>query len=140
MSGEKARELPFQAVHQIARKATFADGAAVMEIGDVPPCIITRIVSVKKTDFNAGTASTLAIGINYSDATTDDPAALVTGANLASAVAQGPTALSFVDNAQSIIAVPATINYTLTLTGTAATAGEMIIVVEFVPLSHVKGA
>lgn len=136
MAGEKARELPYQATHRIVKKLTFSDLGTTVNLGDVPACIVTEVKSVKTVDFNSGTTATVSVGIDYSDATASSTSALVATANLLAAVAQGPTTLSFVDNALSVITVPATLTATLAATGTAATAGETYIVVDYQPLSH----
>lgn len=136
MAGEKARELHTQTTHFHAKKVTYQDTGTIV-IGDVPPCLVTRVYSVKATDFNFGSTSTIDIGVIYSDGTQADQDALVDGANLASATAQGPLALSIVDSARPIITAPATLTATLVTTGTAASTGETTIVVEYVPLSHV---
>lgn len=138
MAGERARELPYQQTHIVAKKLTFANMGATVDIGDVPACDVISVRTVKQTDFNSGTTGTITVGVKYSDGTSATAAGLVSAASLLSGVAQGPTLHTFVDNAVSSIAVPATLTATLAQTGTAATAGEADVIVEYVPKNHIK--
>lgn len=134
--GDKAREnvLP----KRLLRKITFADLGTTVDIGELPACVITQVQSVKVTDFNSGTTATIIVGLEYSDGTSASTAALVSSASLTSGVAQGPLTHTFVDNALAIPAVPVRVTATLAQTGTAATAGEAYIVVDWEPLSAAR--
>lgn len=140
MTVNVARELSVQAVHQVAKKFTFADaGAGALEVGQVPASIVTNVIIAKTADFNAGSTSTIDIGIDQLDGTTEDHAdALVDGYDLSSTTGLGPLKPSLVDNADFEISNPAKITATLATTGTAADAGEAYVVVEYIPLSHVN--
>lgn len=134
--GVAAREKPYPG--PLLRKVTFANMGSTVDIGELPPCVIHSVKSIKVTDFNSGTTATLAVGLEYSDGTSASTAALVTGASLASGVAQGPTALSFVDNALAIPTVNVRVTATLAQTGTAATTGEAYVLVDWEPLSAAR--
>lgn len=127
--------------HSIARKVLYTDTSAKQYvIGRVPPCVITGIKQIKKTDFNSGTTATLDVGTNYPSSTTDDPNGLVAAADLTSGTALGLLVLTNVDLAIAYVEEEADIVLTQTRTGTAATTGEAIIVVEFVPIDNIPTA
>lgn len=136
MAGEKARELPYQVTHRLVKRVTFSDLGNTVVIGSVPACLVTEVKSVKIADFNSGSTATLSVGIDYSDATASSTAALVATANLLAAVAQGPTTHAFVDNALAKIDVASDITATLAQTGTAGTAGDAYVIVDYQPLNH----
>lgn len=134
--GVRAREKPYPG--PLLRKITVADLGSTVDIGELPPCVITRVQTIKVTDFNAGTSATIIVGLEYSDGTSASTAALVSAASLTSGVAQGPTTHVFVDNALTIPAVPVRVTATLAQTGTAATTGEAYVLVDFEPLSAAR--
>lgn len=136
--GNSATDVYLPVPNRLVRKFTYTDIGTTIDIGDIPPSIITEIKTVKKTDFNAGTTATIIVGLEYSDGTSASTAALVSAASLTSGVAQGPTTHAFVDNALSIVAVDARLTATLAATGTAATTGEAYVVVDYTPLSQAK--
>lgn len=134
--GDIAREK----VHSgaLVRKITFSDLGTTVDIGELPPCIIHSVKSVKVTDFNSGSTATIIVGLEYSDGTSASTAALVSSASLTSSVAQGPLAHTFVDNALAIPAVAVRVTATLGATGTAATTGEAYVYVDWEPLSAAR--
>lgn len=134
--GVTAREKPYPG--PLLRKITFSNLGSTVDIGELPPCVIHSVKSIKLTDFNAGSTATLAVGLEYSDGTSASTAALVTGASLTSGVAQGPTTHSFVDNALAITTVNTRVTATLAATGTAATTGEAYVLVDWEPLSAAR--
>lgn len=132
MSGERAR-LPVgltDGMHYA--KVDFTSLGSTVNIGDVPPCLVTEVYVAKTADFNAGSTATISVGIDYSDATSDATAALVSTAGLTSATALGPLEVTQVDGAAWKIDVASTITATLAATGTAATTGEAYVVIKYV--------
>lgn len=119
-------------------KFNYANMGSTLNIGDVPPCLVTEIYVSKTVDFNSQTTAVLAIGVNYSDSTTDDDDALIDDIDLTSASALGPLEVTQVDSAAWKIAVASTLTLTLAQTGTSATTGEGYAVVHYVPDSMLK--
>lgn len=139
MAGEKARQFSGNMVHYHMAKFDYTNiGAGPLAFGDIPACQIVDIYVAKTADFNAGSTSTLDIGIDYSDTTTDDPDALVDGIDLSSSTALGPLEVTQVDSAAWTVTVPATLTLSPAATGTAASAGAGYVVVAYVPLSEAK--
>lgn len=138
MAGEKAR-LPIGCTDGMHyAKFDYTNLGSTLNIGDVPPCLITEVYVAKTADFNSGSTATIDIGINYSDATTDDPDALVDGAGLTSATALGPLEVAQVDSAAWKVDVASTLTMTLAATGTAASAGTGYVVVKYVADQDLK--
>lgn len=136
--GNSAQDIYLPVPNRLVRKITYADMATTVDVGDVPPCLITEIKTVKDVDFNSGTTATIIIGLEYSDGTSASTAALVSSASLTSSVAQGPTTHAFVDNAATIVDVAARVTATLAQTGTTAGQGEAYVIVDYTPLSQAK--
>lgn len=124
--GAKGRELDFQAVHYLRKLFTFSAGnAGVVTIGTLPAGALVVGGGVYiSTAFNAGTASTADIG------TAADPDGFATALALGTA---GYKALDELAVSDDLLTTADTdVIATLALTGTAATAGSGIAVVEFI--------
>lgn len=133
MAGTKARLYSAPVVHTHYAVVDYTNLGSTVNLGDVPPCLITDVYVAKTADFNSGSTATIDIGIDYSDGTTDDPDALVDGADLSSSTALGPLEVTQVDSAAWKIGVNATLTATLAATGTAASAGTAYIAINYVP-------
>lgn len=127
-AGTPARMLPFQATHYLRRRVTYADVSGTQyKMGVLPTGALVLGTSIAvKTAFNAGTTNVLIVG------TLADDDALVAAAG----VDETAVALTRVTPATlaGLVAPTAdTAIYTkYTQTGTAASAGEAIVVVEYV--------
>lgn len=128
-AGTQARQLPFQATHYLRRRVTFADVSGTQyKVGTLPMGALVLGTSIAvKTAFNAGSTNVLIVG------TSGDDDALVAAAG----VDETAVALTRVAPATlaGLVAPSADTDiYTkYTQTGTAASAGEAVVVVEYVP-------
>lgn len=128
-AGTAARQLPFQATHYLRRKVTFADASGTqIKMGTLPmgAAVLGTTIAVK-TVFNGGSTNVLIVG------TLADDDALVAAAG----VDETAVALTRVAPATLAGLVAPTADtdiYTkYTQTGTAATTGEAIVIVEYAP-------
>lgn len=126
-AGTQARQLPFQATHYLRRRVTFADVSGTQyKMGTLPTGAVVLGTSVAVTTvFNAGTTNVLIVG------TLADDDALVAAAG----VDETAVALTRVAPATLAGAVAPTADtdiYTkYTQSGTAATTGVAIVIVEY---------
>lgn len=123
-----ARNDGSQNVSYLRKKTTFADGeTGVVTVGVLPAgAIVTRGEVLVKTAFNSGTTNTISVGTSAATS------------NFASAIATGTAGvIAFDDMATTTIAGPLTADTTIQAThvrtGTAATAGEAYVIVEYLP-------
>lgn len=124
--GSKGRELDFQAVHYLRKAFTFSAGdAGVVTIGTLPAgALVVGGGVYVGTAFNAGTANTADIG------TAADPDGFATALSLTAA---GYKVLDDLATSNDLLTTADTdVIATLALTGTAASAGSGIAVIEFV--------
>lgn len=124
--GTPARNDGSQTVHYLRKKITFADSAAVT-VGVVPAnAIVLRGGVVVATAFNAGTSNVLDIGTSSDDDGFATDLALGTiGVIVADEMATS--------NDMGPMSADTTIIATYAQTGTAATAGEGYVWVEYLP-------
>ena len=119
------RQLALQAVHFLRKGVTYADNGTAVQVGILPAgALILKPLSgvAVNTAFNAGTTNTLNVG------TTDDPDLYAT------LISMGTTTFSpFDEIVAAVVEEETVITATVTLTGTAATAGEGEVVVAFLP-------
>lgn len=119
-------------------KFDYTNMGSTLNIGDVPPCLVTEIYVSKTVDFNSQTTATVSVGINYSDSTSDVTTALISAYDLSSSTALGPLEVTQVDSAAWKIDVASTLTLTLAQTGTSATTGVGYAVVHYVPDAMLK--
>lgn len=119
------RQLALQAVHYLRKGVTFADNGTAVTVGVLPEgALILKPLSgiAVTTAFNAGTTNTLNIG-------TEDDADLY-----ATLISVGTTNFVALDESVSnLVTEETTITATVTLTGTAATAGAGEVVIAYIP-------
>lgn len=121
----------------VAKEFTFADiGGGALTIGDFPPCLVTSVEIHKDTDFNSGSTDTVDVGFTGVDLT-DDADGLVDGFDLSSSTELGPNSVAMKDLAVAKLTENGTFTATFASTGTAATTGECIIIVNYVLLDHI---
>lgn len=120
------RELDFEATHYLRCQVTYAAGAsAVATIGILPAgAVVLRGHAVVTTVFNAGTNNNVDVGIAGQTATFTSALAMTSvGVKPFTGLSTSAFALTTADT--PVIA-------TLGLTGTTATAGVAIFVIEYV--------
>jgi hypothetical protein len=133
------QEYEHDVTHEITMKYTFADiGTAFYSRKKLPPCIVTRVSNCKITDFDSGTTCTIDVGIDYDGTASTVADAFVDGADLTSGVALGSFNLVMEDSLGAYTATAGRIVVTLAETGTAATAGEAYVTVQYKPLDHIE--
>ena len=124
-AGTVARNFNKQMIHYLRKGVTFADNGTAVTVGVLPAgAAIIKPISgaVVTTAFNAGTTNTLNIGTS---ADADLYATLIS---------IGTTTFVALDESVSnVVASDTTITATVTLTGTAATAGAAEVVIAYVP-------
>lgn len=134
--GSVARDLNTPAVHTQIGKVDYTNGSATVEIGDLPPCLVTAVKAVKSADWNSGTSATVSIGVLYADGSASDPTLLASTADLTSGSALGPVSIAR-DLGGFELTQATTLTVTLALSG-ATSAGAAHLVVEYVPSKQVK--
>lgn len=124
--GTTARQLPYQMVHYLRKKITYADNGNTVDVGTIPAgALILKPLSgvAIATAFNGGTTNTLDIGPS-----TD------TGTDLwATALALGATTFVPIDEAVSNLVAADTKVQAKVVSTAGATAGEAYIVIAYVP-------
>ncbi|BEV47350.1 hypothetical protein [Afipia carboxidovorans] len=124
--GTTARQLPYQMVHYLRKKITYADNGNTVDVGTIPAgALILKPLSgvAVATAFNGGATNTLDIGPS-TDAGTD---------LWATALALGTTTFVPIDEAVSnLVAVDTKVQAKVVSTA-GATAGEGYIVIAYVP-------
>lgn len=130
-AGTAARDYNMQMVHYLRRNITFADNGAVKTVGVIPAgAQIVNIVSgvFVTTVFNAGTTNTLDIGTS------------ATASLYATDLALGTKAFVPLDEAATqtgvnswYVAADTTITCSVKLSGTAATTGAGVVIIEYIP-------
>lgn len=119
------RQLALQAVHYLRKGVTFADNGTAVTVGVLPEgALILKPLSgiAVTTAFNAGTTNTLNIGTEAD------------GDLYATLISVGTTNFVALDESVSnLVTEETTITATVTLTGTAATAGAGEVVVAYIP-------
>lgn len=128
MATYPARNSGDQTINYLRAPITFAIGnTGIVQVGTLPAgAVVLRAYAVIGTAFNAATTNTLKIGTVASDAAITATVALGT-----IGVASGTIAA----NAAVLPAVDTPIIATSTSTGTAATAGSGVVVVEYCPVA-----
>lgn len=128
-TGVPARSSGDQTVNYLRAPIDFTLGlTATKVVGTLPAnCVVLRAYIVVTTAFNAGTTNTMSIGTAasstaYSTAISLATAGLIAGSSLATATTLTP-------------AVDTQVIATNVSSGTAATAGAGIVVVEYLPVS-----
>ena len=127
MATYPARQIGFQCVGYLRAPITFAMGyTGVTQVGTLPAgAAVLRAYAVVGTAFNNGSTNSLKIGTVASDAAITAAVALGT-----IGVASGTIAA----NAAVLPAVDTPIIATGVSTGTAATTGSGVVVVEYLPV------
>lgn len=128
-AGTAARQLPFQATHYLRRRVTFADVSGTQyKMGTLPMGAVVLGTSVSvKTVFNAASTNVLIVGTAG-----DDDALVAAGGVDETAVAL--TRVAPATLAGQVAPSADTDIYTkYTQTGTAATTGDAVVIVEYVP-------
>ena len=126
-AGTNARDLQIQATHYLRKRIQYSAGAtAVTTIGIIPAgAIVTRAYVCVVTAFNAGTANVMDIGTSLDDDGFATDLALGTIGVI--------SADEFATTNDFYAATDLTLTATLALSGTAATAGDAHVIIEFIP-------
>ena len=124
--GNLGRQYALQTVHYLRKAISFNDGAsAVTTVGRLPAgAAVLRGHAVVTTAFNAGTNNNIDVGIAAASTTYTSALALT------SAGVKPFTGLA--TSANAVLAADTDVIVTMGLTGTAATAGAAVIVIEYV--------
>lgn len=127
-AGTTARRYHTSQTHYLLKKILYSDGAtAVVTVGKIPAgAVVINAGVVVSTAFNAGTTNVLDIGTSGDD----DGFATDLALGTIGRIAADELATS---NDLGPYAADTTITATLALSGTAATAGEGYVYVEFLP-------
>lgn len=123
-----ARSYHTQQVHYFRKGVTLADltSATAVTIGTIPAgAIIKDAYAVVTTAFDSGTSDLLDMG------TSGDPNGFMTAVSVAAAGKKAADELATSDDL--VTSAETTVSATWTGAGTAATAGAMELVVEFIP-------
>lgn len=122
-----ARIFSANVVHAVRGKITFGSPTAGVEIGTIPAGSFVRAVTVDViTAFNAGTTNVLEVG------TAADPDGFATSTDIAAGATGLKGPLKGAQSGDRLTAdTPVVVKYSPT--GTAATAGEAQVLVEFYP-------
>jgi len=130
-AGTVARNFNKQMVHYLRCAIAYTDNGTVKTVGVIPAgSIIVNLVSgvYVNTAFNAGSTNTLDIGTS------------ATASLYATDLALGTKAFVALDEAATqtgvnawIVAADTTITCSVKLSGTAATAGAGVVVVQYIP-------
>lgn len=124
-----ARQYHTQQTHYIRKRVTFNEAgiATGVVFGRIPAgALLLRTTIRVVTAFNAATTNVLTVGLSSETTTFDDLVA-------AAGVNEGAIGTTAVTAASDPAATPLNLVAQYTQSGTAATAGEAIIVVEYVP-------
>jgi hypothetical protein len=126
-AGTSARQFHTQQVHYLRTLVNYNDAdIAGRKIGTIPAgSNILRTNTVASTANNAGTSATLSVGFSSAGATD-----LVNATSVASATANVVTQAP---SGKALLASDTDIYVTLTMSGTAATAGVAEVIVEYAP-------
>ena len=126
--GTSARQYHTSQIHYIRKDISFSNGnGAVITLGVIPAnSVVIRGGVVVSTAFNAGTANTLIIGTSADDD------------GFATALALGTIGVIVADEMattnDAYVTADTTFTCTLTVSGTAATAGVGHVWIEYLPL------
>jgi hypothetical protein len=125
-AASKARQFHTQQVHFLRTLINYNDADALTRvIGTIPAgSNLLRCNTVISTAQNAGTTNTLSVGTTSGG--TDIVNATAAGSATANVVAQAPSG-------KALVASDTTYYATLTQSGTAATAGVVQVIIEYVP-------
>jgi hypothetical protein len=129
--GTTARQLPYQVVHTLRIKVNYNDAGVATGVGKqwLPKgAVITSSSVYVGTAFNAATTNVLTVGTNASTYDNIVAAADVTEGSIALTNAIKPTG-----TALGPLAADSRVFVTFTQTGTAASAGQAIILIHYVP-------
>jgi len=128
MATYPARQIGFQCIGYLRAPITFAMGnTGVVQVGTLPAgCAVLRAYTVISTVFNATTTNTLKIGTVASDASIIS--SVVTGT-------LGVTLGTVTAGAGFLPTVDTPIIATSTATGTAATTGAGVVIIEYCPVA-----
>lgn len=123
-----ARDVGYPVVEALRKKVNYLDNGTAVVVGVIPPgALVIGGGAFITTAFNAGTSNTLNVG--HADATADDNA-------FGTLLALGALGYIVLDELAATTntkpTVERTITATVVLTGTAATAGEAEVIVQFV--------
>jgi hypothetical protein len=132
MANYPARSSGDQTINYLRAPITFAMGnSGVVQVGTVPAgCVLLRAYVVVTTAFNAGTTNAVKVGIVGSDASILSTVTVSTAGVIATTSALA-TATATTTNPT----VDTQIICTSLMTGTVATAGAGIVVVEYAPVA-----
>lgn len=125
-AASKARQYHTQQVHFLRTLINYNDADALTRvIGTIPAgSNLLRVNTVVSTAQNAGTTNTLSVGTTSGG--TDIISAAAAGTATANVLTQAPSG-------KALVAVDTTYYATLTQSGTAATAGVVEVIIEYVP-------
>jgi hypothetical protein len=121
-----ARDIGYDVVQHITKKISYLDGATgAVTVGKLPPkAVVTDVWAVVTTAFNAGSTNSIDIG------TSGDTNGFATGISTTAAGRIAADEMAANDDVYSTS--ESTIVATHVQTGTAATAGEGFVVVQYV--------
>ena len=121
-----ARDMGYDIVQHLTKKISYLDGATgAVTVGVLPPkAIVTDVWAVVTTAFNAGSTNSVDIG------TSGDTNGFATGISTTAAGRIAADEMAATDDLYST--AESTIVVTHVQTGTAATAGEGYVVVQFI--------
>jgi hypothetical protein len=130
-TGIPARSSGDQTVNYLRAPVTFAMGnSGIVNVGTLPAgCAVLRAYIIVTTAFNAGTNNFLKVGISGSDASILSTATVSTAGVIATT-----SALATATAATTNPTVDTLVICTSLMTGTVATAGVGVVVVEYAPL------
>jgi hypothetical protein len=125
-AGSKARQFHTQQVHFLRTLINYNDADALTRvIGTIPAgSNLLRVNTCVSTAQNAGTTNTISVGTTSGG--TDIINAAAAGSVTANVVTQAPSG-------KALVASDTTYYATLTQSGTAATAGVVEVIIEYVP-------
>jgi hypothetical protein len=125
-AGDVGRELPFQATHFLRKAISKADATLTLDVGTLPPgAVVVRAYVVVTEAFNAGTNNRLDIG------TEDDTDDFATDLALGTVGVIAADEMATANNVYN--ATSKKVQCVVDVTGTAATTGAGIVVVEYIP-------
>lgn len=121
----KGRQYALQTVHYLRKTIRFSDGAsAVTTVGTLPAgAVVLRGSATVTTAFNAGTNNNIDVGVAG--------AASSFASALALTSAGGKAFTGIATSAAAVTTADTDVIVTMGLTGTAATAGVAVVVIEY---------
>jgi hypothetical protein len=131
-TGIPARSSGDQTINYLRAPVTFAMGnSGIVNVGTLPAgCVVLRAYIIVTTAFNAGTNNFLKVGISSSDATILSTVTVSTAGVIATTSALATaTAATTNPTADTLVIC------TSLMTGTVATAGAGVVVVEYAPVA-----